>query len=312
MLFAAEEIIHQWGFKEDLQKLAEKLEMIRALLHDAECKQISNRAVQLWLEKLHAVASDADDLLDEFAYEVQQKKIEIVQIKREKVRRFFSSSNAIASRLYFSHTIKNIRALIEEVYKESNEIALRAVELLNTATDLKEINLTDPFINDSDIVGRTDDRSKVAQMQITSDNENDLSVVGIVGMPGQRKTTLAKLVYKNEKVVSYFDNRIWICVSDDFVVEKLLNEMMQSLNQVKSEMTNKEALVKKLSGSLNGKKFLIILDDVWNEDQNKWECMRNCLLEIGGPKGSKIMVTTRSDGVMSTMQASLVHRQGVL
>lgn len=178
------------------------------------------------------------------------------------------------------------------------------MELINRATEHKMFRQTDPFVDDSDIVGRTNDISKALHMLINIGDENDLSVIGIVGMPGQGKTTLAKLAYRDEKVVSYFDMRIWICVSDDFVVEKLLNEMLQSLKQVKSELTNREAMVKKLREHLNGKRYLLVLDDVWNEDRDKWDSMRNCLLEVGGSKGSKVMIYSKCSGLFSNENVS--------
>ncbi|KAL7209056.1 hypothetical protein ACSBR1_030746 [Camellia fascicularis] len=129
-------------------------------------------------------------------------------------------------------------------------------------------------------------------------------------MGGMGKTTLSQLVYNNEKVVNHFghDQRMWICVSDDFKVERLLNEMVDSLTGHKSKTQNIEGIVRKLREKLNGKKYLLILDDIWNENRDGWECMRNSLLGIGGSKGSKIMATTRSMKVVSIMTSpSLTH-----
>ncbi|KAL7234618.1 hypothetical protein ACSBR1_018120 [Camellia fascicularis] len=137
------------------------------------------------------------------------------------------------------------------------------------------------------------------------DSGDDLSVIAIVGMGGMGKTTLAQLVYKNKKVVKHFgDRRMWICVSNDFIVKRLLNEMVQSLTRDQCEMENIEGIVRKLQEKLYGKKYLLVLDDVWNEIADKWECMRNSLLGIGGSKGSKIIATTRSMHVVSTMRTS--------
>ncbi|CDP14809.1 unnamed protein product [Coffea canephora] len=126
-------------------------------------------------------------------------------------------------------------------------------------------------------------------------------------MGGQGKTTLARMVLKNESVTKYFDEKIWVCVSDDFKVDRLLNEMLQSLGKKDAKTTNKEALVRKLQENLKGKSYLLVLDDIWNKNRAKWDDMRICLLAIGGAPGSKILVTTRSDEVASEMQTSDVH-----
>ncbi|CDP04657.1 unnamed protein product [Coffea canephora] len=60
-------------------------------------------------------------------------------------------------------------------------------------------------------------------------------------MGGQGKTTLAQLVLKNESIMKYFDEKFWVCVSDNFRVERLLNHMLQSLGEKNAETTTREA-----------------------------------------------------------------------
>ncbi|KAL7209050.1 hypothetical protein ACSBR1_030740 [Camellia fascicularis] len=87
--------------------------------------------------------------------------------------------------------------------------------------------------------------------------------------------------------------------------------MVESLTGHKSETQNIQGIMRKLREKLNGKKYLlcVVLDDVWNENPGRWECMRNSLLGIGGSKGSKIITTTRSMDAVSTMRMipSLTH-----
>ncbi|EOY04544.1 Uncharacterized protein TCM_019781 [Theobroma cacao] len=74
---AAEQISLALGFKEELTLLHDSLTIIQALLQDADRRQEEDRAVKLWLEKLRDVAYEADDVLDEFAYDVLRRKVEI-------------------------------------------------------------------------------------------------------------------------------------------------------------------------------------------------------------------------------------------
>ncbi|KAK6279599.1 hypothetical protein POUND7_019866 [Theobroma cacao] len=74
---AAEHISVALGFKEELTMLHDSLIIIQALLQDADRRQEGDRAVKLWLEKLRDVAYEADDVLDEFAYDVLRRKVEI-------------------------------------------------------------------------------------------------------------------------------------------------------------------------------------------------------------------------------------------
>ncbi|CDP15890.1 unnamed protein product [Coffea canephora] len=311
---AADEISWAWGVKKDLKKLADKLKMMQALISDAKCKQSTREstreAVQLWLKRLQSIARDAEIVLDDFGYEVLRQKVE--NRKRDKVRNFFSSSNPISFRLEMANKIKNVRASLEEAYREANQIGFHPAQLPMASADHKQDRSTDPFVDESQTVGRGDEVSEIVSMLISSDYEKDLPVISIVGMGGQGKTTLAQMVLKNDSVVKHFDKTIWVCVSDDFKVERLLNEMLQSLERKSADTTNTEALVRKLQENLKGKSYLLVLDDVWNEDREKWDGMRRRLLAIGGGPGSKILATTRSDEVASAMQTSGLHHLDIL
>ncbi|GMP78845.1 hypothetical protein CsSME_00034632 [Camellia sinensis var. sinensis] len=318
---ATEQIKLAWGFKDDLRRLKDRLELTQALLRDAENhRRVNLEVLQLWLKKLNSVACSADDVMDELAFEVLRRKMEVQnrfkmanKVKNNKVRKFFFClSNPLPFRFKMANKVKNINLLLDDLCKGANDIGLRlADQILNaasTSVEPREVNfrLTHPFVDDKQVVGRDGDVSTVIDMLLSSDNTlDDLPVIAIVGMGGMGKTTLAQLVYNNEKVVKHFgDQRMWICVSDDFIVERLLNQMVQSLTRDKSEIENIEGIVRKLGEKLNGKKYLLVLDDVWNENSDKWECMRSSLLGIGGSKGSKIIATTRSMHVVSTMRTS--------
>nr|XP_027063089.1 putative disease resistance protein RGA3 [Coffea arabica] len=270
---AADEISRVWGVEKDLQKLAKKVEMMEALIFDAKCKQSTSKAVQLWLKRLRSIARDAEIVLDDFGYEVLRQKVE--NRKRDKVRNFFSSSNPISFRTEMANKIKNVSASLEEAYREANQIGLHPAQIRMTSADQKEDRSTDPFVDESQTVGRGVEASQVVSMLISSDYKKDLPVISIVGMGGQGKTTLAQLGKS-------------------------------------AETTNTEALVRKLQENLKGKNYLLVLDDIWNENREKWDGMRGRLLAIGGAPGSKILATTRSDEVATAMQASRLHHLDIL
>ncbi|KAL3509255.1 hypothetical protein ACH5RR_028656 [Cinchona calisaya] len=259
--------------------------MMQALISDSQSKQLTSKAVQVWLTKLRSIALDAEIMLDDFGYELLHQKIETR--KRDKVRSFFTSSNPLLFSLEMASRIKNVNSSLDEAYKEANQIGLHPVELIIRAPDHKEDRMTDPFVDESGVVGRVDDVSRVVNLLMRSDYKKDLPVISIVGMAGQGKTTLSQVVLKDDHVVNYFDERIWICVSDDFKVERLLNEMLNSCGEIKIETTNREELVRRLHEKLKGKRCLLVLDDIWNENGEKWDCMRKCLLEIGASQGTK-------------------------
>ena len=164
--------------------------------------------------------------------------------------------------------------------------------------------VTDSFIDVSEVVGRGDDVLEIVNLLIGARNQQDISVIPIVGMAGLGKTTTAKLVYNHELVKKHFDVRMWVCVSDDFDVERILREILEVLNNFSSGLENKNAILHHFQKKLQGKRYLLILDDVWIENSEKWDSLRSSLLGINQNHGNNIIVTTRSDNVAQIIETS--------
>lgn len=93
-----------------------------------------------------------------------------------------------------------------------------------------------------------------------------------------------------------------MCVSHNFHVKTLLKDILESLTRKKYEIQSRDIIVGDLEKELGGKKFLLMLDDVWSEDSEAWDSFRSCLLGISTTVGNKIVVTTRSTRVASVIK----------
>ncbi|KAL6311814.1 hypothetical protein AAG906_033354 [Vitis piasezkii] len=128
-----------------------------------------------------------------------------------------------------------------------------------------------------------------------------VSVVSIVAMGGMGKTTLARLVYDDAEATKHFDLKAWVCVSDQFDAMRITKTILESITSHASDLQDFSKIQDRLRDEFKGKRFLLVLDDLWNENYNDWNCLRSPFWS--GSPGSKIIVTTR---IAATYSASIV------
>ncbi|XP_016575980.2 putative late blight resistance protein homolog R1B-16 isoform X1 [Capsicum annuum] len=121
----------------------------------------------------------------------------------------------------------------------------------------------------------------------------DLEVISIIGMPGSGKTTLAYKVYSDESVCSHFDLRAWCTVGQEYDETKLLVKIFNQVTSSDLKFSEEIDVADKLRKQLYGKRYLIVLDDVW--DTTTWDDLTRPLPEV--EKGSRIILTTRQKEV---------------
>ncbi|KAF8018031.1 hypothetical protein BT93_H3051 [Corymbia citriodora subsp. variegata] len=150
--------------------------------------------------------------------------------------------------------------------------------------------------------GREKEEIEILKLLIDeADNDTMPSIVPIIGMGGIGKTTLAQRLFNNAIVIKCFESRAWVCVSDVFNVFDITRNILQSITSLSGEGKDLNWVQVKLKDSLFGKKFLVVLDDVWNEKYGEWIALLKPF--EAGAKGSKIIVTTRNQSVVSITRA---------
>uniref|UniRef100_A0A199UBJ3 Disease resistance protein RGA3 n=2 Tax=Manihot esculenta TaxID=3983 RepID=A0A199UBJ3_MANES len=295
---ALEEFFLAWGLESDLEKIKENLKVIKAVLLDAEQQLSLNPRIEIWLEKLKQVLYDAEDVVDEFECEALRRKVVKSGNTTRKVRRFFSSSNPLAFRFRMGHKLKQIRERVDEIAALKSKFGLTE-RIFDRPVIHREREMTHSFVDASDVIGRDQSRDNIIEMLQHVDGEN-VSIIPIVGIGGLGKTTLAKLVYNDQRVATLFELKLWVCVSDVFELDKVIIKILNSASPDKKYLDmGIDQLQRSLREALNGWKYLLILDDVWSEDPRKWHELKTLLM--GGANGSKIVVTTRSNRVAEIM-----------
>ncbi|XP_050263443.1 disease resistance protein RGA2-like [Quercus robur] len=290
-----------WGVKDELEKIKNTVLTIQVVLQDAEEQQIQNHQVKHWLMKLREVVFDADDLLSEFSTHVLRQNVMQGSKMTKKVRDFFSSSNQFAFRFKMARKIKAVRERLNDIAED--RINFQLVERPSeTAVETRERE-THSFVREEDVIGREEDKKAIIGQLLDFDVEENVSFISIVGIGGLGKTTLVQYIYNDEKVKAYFELQMWVCVSDDFDVKTIAEKILASAVGTRPNNLEMDQLQIELRKSLNQKKYLLVLDDVWNENKDIWCNLKTLLLD--GSKGSKVVITTRSNlvaDITGTMQ----------
>uniref|UniRef100_A0A8R7U2Z9 NB-ARC domain-containing protein n=1 Tax=Triticum urartu TaxID=4572 RepID=A0A8R7U2Z9_TRIUA len=148
---------------------------------------------------------------------------------------------------------------------------------------------------------RSQDTKNVVGTLLGQANNADLSVFPIVGVGGLGKTTLAQLIYNEPEIQKHFELLIWVCVSDSFDVDSLAKRIVpfHLEKDVVEAAASKKSPLDSLQDVLNGHRYLLVLDDVWNRESDKWEKLKVRLTH--GANGSVVLTTTRDEGVAKIM-----------
>ncbi|KAG5629765.1 hypothetical protein H5410_001482 [Solanum commersonii] len=276
------------------EKLGDILLGLQIVLSDAENKQASNRHVSQWFNKLQSAVDGAENLIEQVNYEALRIKVEgqhqnLAETSNHNDDFFLNIKNKLKD------TIKKLEVL-------EKQIGRLGLKEHFVSTKQETTTPSTSLVDDSDFFGRQNDiENFVGRLLSKGTKGNNLAVVPIVGMGGLGKTTIAKAVYHDERVKNHFGLKAWYCVSEPYDALRITKGLLQEIDKFDSKdvENNLNQLQVKLKESLKGKKFIIVLDDVWNDNYNKWDELRNIFVQ--GDIGSKIIMTTRNESVTLMM-----------
>ncbi|RXH93828.1 hypothetical protein DVH24_015895 [Malus domestica] len=271
-----------------------------AVLDDAHQKEFEIPSIGNWLDELREAVYDAGVLLDEIEAEALGLKMAAEdQSVVTQVWNFLS--------VPFSRFDQRLNDRIKELYHRLKFLA-NEKDILGLQKGVRKVSQmpTTCLVDKSFVVGRDDDKEELIRLLISdAEGRNNVSVITIVGMAGIGKTTLAQLVCNDERVKEHFDIQAWVCVSEDFDAVRVTKTLLESITSTVCDITDLNFVQVQLKHEVRGKRFLFVLDDLWNENYHDWNLQQVPFLYAAG--GSKVVITTRSETVASIVRNVPTH-----
>ncbi|XP_021826693.1 putative disease resistance protein RGA3 [Prunus avium] len=292
--------------KKEVEKLTRNFQAIHVVLENAEERQMKEVDVRYWLDSLKDLSYEMDDVLDEWSTEILKQHIQ----KQEKQAGnagststtkkvcfcipapWFCFCHQVVLRLHIAMKIKELNERLDQIASERHIYKFRPTK---RGIEQIEREKSSSFVDQT--FGREVEKDTLVKRLLSESGQArpNFLVIPIVGMGGIGKTTLAQLAYNDERVQAHFDNRIWVCVSDPFDEIKIAKAIIEGLKKETPASNELHTLKSIIDESVKGKKFLLVLDDVWNQDYSKW---KQLMLPLqNGAVGSRILVTTRKEEV---------------
>ncbi|KAL2492588.1 Disease resistance protein RPP13 [Abeliophyllum distichum] len=264
--------------KQQIESLLKKVNILREFLKDSTSR--SSNTIEHLERRIRDAARKA-----EAAIESQITHLSISESASHEKKSCFCLNilkKTCCSKFYKS-SFTTFDQDLEKVMKELDSIK----------QEVKMVSSKPAASGKSKIVGLDDDLMEI-KTRLIRESPN-LETISIVGMGGIGKSTLAKQVYDDLFIMNHFYIRVWVTVSQEYNMQKILLDLLDCM-KIRPDNTREvrnDQLADTLYKNLKGRRYLVVLDDVW--DTRVWDDVNR--LFPNDKNGSRVILTTRLENV---------------
>ncbi|XP_057471901.1 LOW QUALITY PROTEIN: disease resistance protein RPM1-like [Actinidia eriantha] len=283
-----------------VDNLRHELESMTALLTDADARGEQDSQFRVWIQQVRDLAYAIDNVLDTFILHLVKHPPRVLNVTQLFTR--FNVRHLIGNQILEINTRWIALSRPRKYNAMLTPSGPQASSSSNSGTGNDTFftpRIESLYVEEADIVGIEEPKSKLTSWALDQGSPM-CKVMFVVGMGGSGKTALVKKVY--ESIKAKFDCHAWIIVSRSKRKLEFLWGIFNRLGCPTVESSahfNEVDLLNELSNHLRGKRYVIVLDDLWVKDV--WESIR-CAL----PKDtmSRIIITTRRGDIANSCSDS--------
>ncbi|TVU24113.1 hypothetical protein EJB05_26511 [Eragrostis curvula] len=290
---------------EKVEKLERKIIQLKLLLEAADDNP-QRETLEQCIKDLKSSFYAAEDILDDIDYHRLKNQVLYQSVGRaeEDVETMTNFDVTIETRTELKEALDKLENLIDEEQRILSSLKVPVgCDYINNAPNSIVRLPTKTTSSPPVVFGRDEDleiirkflRDTPADDEASSSGTNCYSIMGIHGLPGSGKTTLVQHVCEKERDDDYFNLVMWIHVSQNFSMDTIFTEMLEfASGRKRDQFSNFDMLQRELKASLRDKRFLLVLDDVWYDQDASGKLNLLLSLLMVGKMGSRILMTTRA------------------
>ncbi|KAJ4713306.1 Disease resistance protein [Melia azedarach] len=289
-----EEAISFARVHDQVQWIEEELKRMTCFLKDADSRQDFDERVRNWVADVRDVAYDTEDVIDSYILKMSQKREKgLIRLLCQRYPFVFFDELIAGHKLnkQISRIKMRIQALSSSRSTYGIENISRRGEGTSFAVDcLREKRRSYPHACEEEIFGLVDDIRILEDRVIHGGLQR--SVISIIGMAGLGKTTLARKIYQSSDVKKHFISRAWVYVSQEYRAGDILQVLckrVMGLGKLELDKMDIEDMEEQLSTFLKGRRYIVVLDDIWNREV--WDDLKAAFPDE--ENGSRIIFTSR-------------------